>query len=68
MGNQPGKLQTPQSGRPKKNVHWKSAGKSKECGKLNENKKVFPKSFPIFENIPLIGCESAHSPHCWWER
>lgn len=27
MGNQPGKLQTPQSGRPKKNVHWKSAGK-----------------------------------------
>jgi len=28
MGNQPGKLQThPQSGRPKKAVHWKSAGK-----------------------------------------
>ncbi|KAI8039400.1 hypothetical protein M5D96_008124 [Drosophila gunungcola] len=28
MGNQPGKLHThPQSNRPKKNVHWKSAGK-----------------------------------------
>jgi len=28
MGNQPGKLHThPQGGRPKKNVHWKSAGK-----------------------------------------
>ncbi|KAH8302378.1 hypothetical protein KR044_005858 [Drosophila immigrans] len=25
MGNQPGKLQTVQTGRPKKNVHWKSA-------------------------------------------
>lgn len=47
MGNQPGKLQTPQSGRPKKNVHWKSAGKCKECEKLIENKKVFPKSFPF---------------------
>lgn len=51
MGNQPGKLQTPQSGRPKKNVHWKSAGKSKECGKLNENKKYSRNRSPFRKYI-----------------
>ncbi|XP_002008175.3 titin [Drosophila mojavensis] len=33
MGNQPGKLQTPQSGRPKKNVHWKSAERPSPPGR-----------------------------------
>ncbi|KAL7734081.1 hypothetical protein ACLKA6_011764 [Drosophila palustris] len=33
MGNQPGKLQTAQSGRPKKNVHWKSAERPSPPGR-----------------------------------
>ncbi|XP_034102726.1 muscle M-line assembly protein unc-89 [Drosophila albomicans] len=33
MGNQPGKLQTVQTGRPKKNVHWKSAERPSPPGR-----------------------------------
>ncbi|XP_030570282.1 muscle M-line assembly protein unc-89 isoform X1 [Drosophila novamexicana] len=33
MGNQPGKLQTAQTGRPKKNVHWKSAERPSPPGR-----------------------------------
>ncbi|KAH8395364.1 hypothetical protein KR222_010923 [Zaprionus bogoriensis] len=48
MGNQPGKLQTAQSGRPKKNVHWKSAGKS--TGKLQ---RPSPPGRPILTPLAL---------------
>lgn len=45
MGNQQGKLQHNQSGRPKKNVHWKSAGETERMLHyfflfFNNNKKL----------------------------
>jgi len=63
MGNQPGKLQTAHSGRPKKNVHWKSAGKCYVNSK--KNKPKFRKFvFPIFhlENISNMAVR-AHIVH-----
>ncbi|XP_017071108.1 titin homolog [Drosophila eugracilis] len=82
MGNQPGKLHThPQSGRPKKNVHWKSAERPSPPGRPILTPVALPEQQPDVVNLrwdrplhdggsPITGYTVEHrrmgSPH--WVR
>ncbi|KMY97279.1 titin homolog [Drosophila simulans] len=82
MGNQPGKLHTnPQGGRPKKNVHWKSAERPSPPGRPILTPVALPEQQPDVVNLrwdrplhdggsPITGYTVEHrrmgSPH--WVR